>query len=294
MKTIRICLYSSLLLFIATFLVGTFCDLSINQALFSNLDTFGLTVSVIGKIPGYAMYALLSGGLIAYALRKDDYKLWYRIMFFIVGFASFITVSIIQGLEFFGPNGFYWVASKGWGCFISFPVLGAFVYLGYRMFRHNENKNLWILFLVLIIAMTIALVGGITLIKEIFHRPRYRSVFNAGVDYYPWYIRCGNYKDLMKTHSLISEEFKSFPSGHSGTSLCFALCALFLPFVDQKYKKLQLPLFIVGLLFAMLVMFCRMLVGAHYLSDVSMGAILPIVVTLLALLAIRKTNKFSI
>ena len=294
MKRIRLCLYGSLTLFLCTFIVGTFFDYEINHELFHNLDTFGLVISVLGKIPGYLVFNYVGGGLFAYALRKNDYKLWLRFLFFFFSLACLLTTAIIEGLEFFGLNGFYWVTQRGWGLFISFPLMIGLSYLGYLFFRHSENKNLWILLVIIMVALAGALLGGITLIKEIFHRPRYRSVVNDALDFYPWYERCADYKEQMKLLELSSEEFKSFPSGHSGTSIGFALAALFLPFVDKKYQKIQLPLFFSGLAVAILVMFSRLYVGAHYLSDVSMGAIVSIVFMCIALEVVKNTKKFTI
>ncbi len=294
MKTIRLCLFGALTLFLCTFIVGTFFDYEISHELFHNLDTFGLIVSVIGPSIGYGMFAFLGGGLFAYGLRKNDYEKWLRV-FFILGSAICLGVSTyFAGREFFGLNGFYWVAKKFWGYFIAFPVMVGITYLGYLFFRKSENKNLWILFVILIVAYAIALTAGISLFKVIFHRPRYRSVMNDGLDFYPWYERCSDYEELMRLYELPSEEFKSFPSGHSATAVGLPMMALFLPFVDKKYKKLQLPIFFGGLLFAFLVMFSRIYVGAHYLSDVSMGAIITIALMIVALESTRYFKKYAV
>ena len=146
----------------------------------------------------------------------------------------------------------------------------------------------------MLVALIIALVPGVTLFKEIFHRPRFRSVATVGVDYYPWYVRCKDYKEYMEIYGLAKEEFKSFPSGHAGASIAFPVMAIFLPFIDKKFEKAVLPCYIVGLAWALLVMFSRMYVGAHFLSDVSMGAILTTMMMAVALEVIRGTKKLTI
>ena len=118
MKTIRYCLYGVLFLFLSLFIIGTFFDYEINDALFHNLDTFGLTVSVIGTVPGYGMFSIIGGGFLAFGLRKEDYPKWGRILFFVGSIICLGVPTYFAGNEFFGPNGFYFVAKQFWGYFI--------------------------------------------------------------------------------------------------------------------------------------------------------------------------------
>ena len=82
-----------------------------------------------------------------------------------------------------------------------------------------------------------------------------------------------------------------FAIGFAKLTIIFAPNLLF---VDKKYKKLQLPVFFGGLLFAFLVMFSRIYVGAHYLSDVSMGAIITIALMIVALESTRYFKKYGV
>lgn len=174
------------------------------------------------------------------------------------------------------------------------PVMGGVVFLGYKLTSKSENKNLWIVYLVLFVALIIALVPGTSLFKVIFNRPRFRSVITHQMEYYPWYIPCTNRDYLMDLYNLPKEEFKSFPSGHASSSIAFCLFVLFMPYIDNKYTKLVLPLFIAGLAWSLLVMFARMYVGAHYLSDVSMGAILTIVCVLIGSIVLKNIKKLNV
>ncbi len=294
MKQIRLYLLITLGAFLALFIVGTFLDLQINTALYSNRNTFGLVVSVIGTTPGYGMFAIMGGGFLSLFLKKEEYKTWMRVLFMVAVLGCLGASTYFAGREFFGPNGFYWAAKSFWGYFISFPCMVCFTYLGYRLMRNVDNKNLWILLLVAIAAFALALTGGVTLFKVIFHRPRYRTIEYTPVPYYAWYERCSNYKNYIEMYSLTSEEFKSFPSGHAAASMGVPLIAIFLPLVDEKYRKYRLPLFIGGLVFSLLVMFSRLLVGAHFLSDVSMGAMLATICMLIGSEVLRALKKFNL
>jgi len=85
-----------------------------------------------------------------------------------------------------------------------------------------------------------------------------------------------------------SSKYHAFPSGHTASSTAFFV-ALFL-----KRKKIGAPLLLIPVLIAL----SRMVVGAHYLSDVTFAAILGVICAVLAtrLLSTRdssQTNHFS-
>jgi len=69
-----------------------------------------------------------------------------------------------------------------------------------------------------------------------------------------------------------SSKYHAFPSGHTGSSTAFFV-ALFL-----ARKRLGAPLLLIPILIAL----SRMIVGAHYLSDVTFAAILGVICALLA------------
>jgi membrane-associated phospholipid phosphatase len=85
-----------------------------------------------------------------------------------------------------------------------------------------------------------------------------------------------------------SSKYHAFPSGHTASSTAFFV-ALFL-----KRKKIGAPLLLIPALIAL----SRMVVGAHYLSDVTFAAILGVICAVLATrwLSTRdssQTNHFS-
>jgi membrane-associated phospholipid phosphatase len=85
-----------------------------------------------------------------------------------------------------------------------------------------------------------------------------------------------------------SSKYHAFPSGHTASSTAFFV-ALFL-----KRKKIGAPLLLIPVLIAL----SRMVVGAHYLSDVTFAAILGVICAVLATrwLSTRdssQTNRFS-
>ncbi len=280
MKQLRLHIYIVLGFFLVTFILGSFFDEAVSQAIYSNKNTFGLIISVIGTLPGYGMFALMGGGFLALGLRKDA-KVWLKVLFIILGVGLTLLGVYFSGREFFGDNGFYWLGVPTFvGYFIALPVMGGLGFLGYWIVFKSNKEFLWLLFTILAVAVFMSLVPGVTMLKSIFHRPRFRSL-GGEVEFHSWWEPCTNYKLLMEHTGLANEEFKSFPSGHAGAAAVFMFASL-IPLIDEKYQKLQLPIFYGGLAWVLLVAFARILVGAHFLSDVSMGAILTLICLLIA------------
>ena len=76
--------------------------------------------------------------------------------------------------------------------------------------------------------------------------------------------------------SLASDEFSSFPSGHSTYS---AFAVIIFPSIAELYeaaKKYRILIFTASFLWWIATAASRMTVGAHYLSDVAFGGILVV------------------
>jgi len=90
-------------------------------------------------------------------------------------------------------------------------------------------------------------------------------------------IATGRARPSVKTEARwngpqLSSKYHAFPSGHTAASTAF-FAALFL-----SRKKIGGPLLLIPILIAL----SRMIVGAHYLSDVTVAAILGVICALLA------------
>ena len=99
----------------------------------------------------------------------------------------------------------------------------------------------------------------------------------AGVTSSTIKISTGRARPTVKTEAhwngpQSSSKYHAFPSGHTGSSTAFFV-ALFL-----ARKKLGAPLLLVPILIAV----SRMIIGAHYLSDVTVAAVVGVICALLA------------
>lgn len=270
---------------IVAFILGSIFDRQLNDAVFQGAD-FGLGkfVSAVGLIPGYAVLAFLGGILLAIAIHQIDKK-WLKAILIVAVIGCYGSAVYFSGKEFFSVNG-YDKPGFGYlalGCGISAVIHGAVTYLGYLVGKKNENPKMWIVIAILLAAIFIALVPGTTLLKSIFHRPRYRLVIQGidGITYHNWWERFADYKNYI-SDIITKEEFKSFPSGHASASMVLCLGLTFLPVFLPKLEKYQTLFFYVGFGYSILVSLTRILVGAHFLSDVAMGSILTILMFFIA------------
>jgi membrane-associated phospholipid phosphatase len=104
---------------------------------------------------------------------------------------------------------------------------------------------------------------SIELIKNIWGRVRFRDLLRAeSFDAFTaWWLPQGENGN------------KSFPSGHTGAASA-AILLTGLPCVFESLKKHETRFFIAGALYTFAVGFSRLVVGAHYLSDIAVGALI--------------------
>lgn len=255
-------------------ILGSFFDLQINKFLFDRTNPFGLVVSSFGMIPGYGCLSLLGGALLSIVLKYKEFKTWLKVILYACSIIMYGVSVYFLGKDVFSVNGFenkklYWL-----GFLIMGVIMVGVFYLGTVLGKMNENPKMWIIILVLAAAIFMALVPGVTLFKSIMHRPRYRiAIYEGYVDFHNWWEPFKDYKLI----SLPKEEFKSFPSGHAGASMVGLITLSYLPLFNKKWMKYQVVLFYVAFVWALVVMFSRLLVGAHFLSDVCVGALLTVI-----------------
>lgn len=288
MKKMRIPLLISLGVAIIGIIFGSFFDLQISQAIASASNGFALTVSAIGPMIGFGAVSLMAGGLIAYGIH-GKYHIALRIVFFVLAAAAFGVAVKFSSSEWFGINGFYGAAPEWVGYLVVILPEAAAVVGGYFLFRNCSNKNMWIVFLIVIAILGLALVAIIPPLKNFIHRPRYRFLATSDLAlYHNWWEPCKDYKDIMLSWGLdpnssdMKDHFKSYPSGHTAEASILILGATLFPLADKKLEKYQLPAFFVGVCVTLLVALARILAAAHFLSDVSTGATIVILLTFIA------------
>ena len=273
-------------------IVGSFLDYEINSAIYDRTNTFGLAVSSLGMYPGYGFLAFLGGITLNMGIFKKQWKGWQRALMFALSLAFYACSTYGIGDDIFSFNGFYdeTLVKYGVGYMVAAVMIIPLFIWGYFVAKKIENPKMWIIIIIIALAIFLAIVPGVSVVKSIMRRPRYRIVvYEHLIDdaYHNWWEPFfKGYQELkprFDTDPLFIEkhvtsgEFKSFPSGHAAGAMITIMFCSFIPIVDKRLMKYQTLFFYLGFVWCLVVMFARMLVGAHYLTDVCFGALFILV-----------------
>ena len=114
----------------------------------------------------------------------------------------------------------------------------------------------------------------VTLIKEPFGRPRFRAMNYANdFSYYSrWYVLNGQPdKEWMRSYFSTSDACKSFPSGHTQSASMIFCIIMLKELMGIKSKGKTAALWIISIVWTGAVALSRIMVGAHFFSDVLVG-----------------------
>lgn len=278
-------------------IVGSFLDLQISEAIFMKNNFVGLLFASFGTYPTYMGLAFLGGGLLSTTIRRKDMPLWGKIIcYFLSALAYFISVYICAD-DFPSVNGFNDSNLYPLSYTLCFLVFTPFFVFGYFVCKKSNPKYLWNALMIIAVIYIVGMLPVSVLIKLVIHRPRYRWVVRGGLlEFHNWWESAANYKDFLDGSFLVEgqvitkEEFKSFPSGHSGAGAMLMVLLPSLPLFFRKLEGKETILLYVGFGWTLICMFFRILVGAHFLSDTCMSGLI-IILLFFVLSEFARTKK---
>ena len=131
----------------------------------------------------------------------------------------------------------------------------------------------------------------VNLIKIPWGRARMRLVASDSRAYFmPWWQAGTGLRDTLVAAGVAADEFKSFPSGHTANASSLMLLCL-LPQLPPKLADKQNFLFFIAFAWTVLVAVSRIVMGAHYLTDTTVGFAVGLAVFLGISAAILPRNK---
>ncbi len=164
---------------------------------------------------------------------------------------------------------------------IAIVIIYPLFFIGYHFAKKSDDKLLTgrIMALIIVMAFSFAIMQ---VLKGVFNRPRYRTAVLGyeGIGFVPWYSPVTNTPELIQKFDLAADEFRSFPSGHSILSVSAIYILPSLSWIFPKLKNKQIMMTVIGLVFCIIIIMSRMILGAHYLSDVSAGAIISTIISI--------------
>lgn len=278
-KLKKISLIAITVLLISLTVLGSFRDYEISKALYigeyPSENFFGILFAFIGIIPTFVGWCFLGAGILRLSKNQIEDKRKRRlyialaILLFVLSFFFFCNTLTMVNAAAFSVH--FAIAYP-----IGIAVLALAFLAGYKMAERSQNKAL-LNTLIFLSVLSIICMIIIMVTKGIMERPRFRWVMEFGEadGYKEWWERGGALKDAADV-SATSDDFASFPSGHSAYSM-FALF-LFPALADfslklEKYKPLLACL---GFVWWALTALSRITVGAHFLSDVCIGALITV------------------
>ena len=279
-KIFNVIVIAFALLMIIGFILGTFLDLQTSQGIAFSDNIPCLIIAAISEYPAYGGLGLLGGALLCYSLKFIS-KTWKKVFAIILAIIATLVGVYYQGHVFFSDNALGRIWPQADKLYIALPIglvlIAPAFYLGFRLMKHNDEKNM-----IYYILAGICLIGFVTvtglIIKEFSHRPRYRSIDavsgkSYGIPFLNWYESLSSYKDIIKQYGVSSTEFKSFPSMHTASAAVLAPILYIITKLNPKLESKTLLFVSLGLLWGIITAISRVMAGAHYLSDVSFGGI---------------------
>ncbi|MDH4423339.1 MULTISPECIES: phosphatase PAP2 family protein [Bacillus cereus group] len=249
------------LIFAILLCIFAFTDLQISHSLYEPTNKIALFLQAIGEIP--AMLIALFCSMYLFKTRKNKGSrgyylsgIGYGVIILLFAFiASFMLVH-------------YLTISKS-----SIPIIMiCFIVATYmisKSWSKYDDVRLRDIALIGLLSVVIVLIT-FNLIKLGWGRERYRHMISIGSfeGFSKWFIPQGIAK---------SDEFMSFPSGHSANAALVIWLSL-LPGYFASFKRKKIGVWIFILMWMILVPVSRIMVGAHFASDVTVGVAISLIV----------------
>lgn len=264
--------------------VFTFTDLQISTALYTK-NIFGRIFEVVGEVP--ALFICLFGCAILFKYRSRK-NLAVNIL---LGIAfGFLALSFAFMGGFMVSN---YIAENLETSVSIILVLGiAIVMLVGSILLSNlipkTNTRQAVTFAIIAIVYFVSLLIIFNVLKGIWGRMRMRAMTDPATQFTPWYV--------INNRGGFDNEFASFPSGHAANSAVIMIITL-LPALFTNLKNKETLLKTISYVWIVTVAISRIVMGAHFASDVLVGATLSIVlleVWRFIICKIRKDNLIEL
>ena len=258
---------------VAAFLLES-SDLWISVNLYNPASYWARLLEKYGEIPGL-LVILIAIHIYIVTLKESSNIKTILFTSFLLTTASLVTIYMLWAISlaitgnpaFFNYNEIYF--------FVAAIIANIFTSLLFK--KHNKFSKKSILFSRLTFKMFFY--GYLVIIQPLkifWGRIRFRDLSENYSNFTAWYIPNGITGN------------QSFPSGHA--AMGFILMALFIFIMDKSFfKRIFFKAIIIS--YAIAVCISRIIVGAHYTSDVLFGAMIMIISYLLIKQNINKTLK---
>ena len=242
-------------------------DFTISEAIINENSLWARFFDIFGEIPAYG--GVILAITLLYGGRNRTIK-WWNIV------SSTITIVFLSTSSFFMTLGITrYIFHEEMDTITTFAyiimiIMTLLIIVTALYIAHTKGhkfvgfqKHAWLLILLVLFEGVI-----VNIIKSLWARPRMRSI-NDVSEFKHWYEINGWTND---------NELKSFPSGHTSNGFVIIAYMMFVPY----FKSIKMNYFIIGaVIWGTLVALSRVVLGAHFLSDVLVGSYITIFLFLL-------------
>lgn len=237
--------------------IATRFDLEITTTLANTSSSFGIFFSYFGEMPFF--YVGIFSALVMLKTYKRQHRWidWFHHAFFgSLSCGYILTVSYYHYVHFNLHISMIPIFSLVYLFVFSFIVSRVTTFYNFEL---RQAAKVGIL-------LTLLSMFGVNVIKIFWGRMRYRAMDDPTMQFTPWYLPQG---------LALNGTMKSFPSGHAANSTTILWITL-IPLFTPSLKNLKGFLYSMSVGWIACVMVSRLIMGAHFLSDVLMGSLLTI------------------
>lgn len=256
-------LISTALVLLGFMMIGTFADYPLSKALYNQNNPFGKFFAAFGEYPAALGFAAAGAMLLAARNREKRIKGVLQV------FAGCWFVLSGAAMAAMLPKGYLEIPTL-----LSVGI--GLICTGLTVWRTLHLCNCADRSVIIRVAVTVLLVIFadiilVNVIKVPWGRARMRLVaVDERACFMPWWQLGSGLKETLIAAGVSAEEFKSFPSGHTANASVLMLLS-FIPMIQPRLAKKQTLLFGIGLAWTTLVALSRIVMGAHYLTDTTVG-----------------------
>lgn len=252
-------------------LIGTFADLPVDVALYDRGSAFGEFFAVAAMIPIWTLIPMSAGLMFGALLTQFGSmgKVWRVACIALLVFGIYATYERTSG--FYGSRHLHGLPFPA----LVYIVIAAFL-LAAALGAYASRQYPEAVLKAALVGI-VAVAGGRMLLdvfKDMWGRQRFWTMDDPAAQFTAWYRPQFPGAERMAE---MGDKIKSFPSGHSfgGISvLWLSMFPAFLGFCQKNRKAWSTGVAVFALCFWALVMVSRLVLGEHFLSDVSMSAII--------------------
>ena len=264
-KEKKITYFCVFLLVTVLFVLGGIFDMKLSDALFQPDNVMAKVFESVGTFPPFVIVAA-TFAMLFFSLDEKKRALFFKRLICVGAVtASYLVFGFFASETYLESFVYRLLVAIG-----AAAVLTPLTFLALRKVGEDKKKPLLLLLIFGSVVCVISTLLAANVLKFIWSRPRYYEMASAGsfAAFTPWYKINGftsSLKNLFTSHGM-----HSFPSSHvcAATNL-FIFCAIVdvLPGDAGRERRIAF----ISALYVFIMAYSRIVIGAHFLSDVTGG-----------------------